>query len=335
MTRPYGVLLVILSLLPGLLPGCKENASNTLAPDADPPAIAIVSPSPGKAVGDTLTIRVNASDNTGVARVEFSANGVNISGVGVTQPPFTLVWVPQGIPLGDTIRLAARALDQAGNARSSDTVRVLYKWFRVMQDPDETWPRDIRTVYARSTTGLLEFRVEMNGSWTDPHVDTAGIDCALFLDTDRNPATGLSPSLPLYDVNDIGPEYVAVVGVEGDSLWIWPADSSQSQWRRYRDFASLTLQANTFWFEVALRLADIGNPSMIDIVAANITFGTGGGWDWAPDQGHITYLVEPNYTGGTAPPHSGSSAPGTFAPGTPGGGSHAGFRTPPRPQRPD
>jgi hypothetical protein len=279
------------------LTGCKKDTSSAIAPDLEPPSIVFLSPTNNTAVGDTIKMRVNATDNTGISKVEFYVNGVNISGSGIAQPPYKVDYIPQGIPLGDQIRLYAKAVDQAGNSKFSDTIHVAYKWFIVIEDSNEGWSRNIKTVYARSTSDRLDFRVETNGPWIDPHSDSTGIDCAIFLDTDRNPNTGLSPNLTnWYDVNDIGPDYVAVVGWEGDSLWRW--NSADTTWNRYRGFPSLQLQSNINSFEVSIRLSDIGNPPMIDLVVANIAFRPfPPQWDWAPNQGHVSYRVEPNYLG--------------------------------------
>ncbi len=201
--------------------------------------------------------------------------------------------------------LFAKAYDNAGNSTISDTIKFYYKWVLLLQDENEPFPRDLDKVYIRSTSTTLEFRLETNGNWSDPHEDEdgEGIDCAIFLDTDRDPNTGLTPQDSLwYTVGDIGPDFVAVVGNEGDSLWTWGwvtvGDTTINSWEKFTDFDYLNLQNNTNQFEVGINLEDIGNPQIVDIVTANLTMEPDTTyWDWAPNDGHITYEIDGLYIG--------------------------------------
>ena len=167
-----------------------------------------------------------------------------------------------------------------------------HKWILLHQDENEVFSRDIDRLLVRSSTTQVEFRVEMNDTWDDPHSNAGGIDCGIFLDTDQNPNTGLKPdsSYWFYQINDIGPDFVAVIGWEGDSLWNW--NSVDTTWEAFEDFAYLNLSNNSDFFEVGINLADLGNPSKIDIVCANITIeGDTTNWDWVPNENHLTYEI--------------------------------------------
>ena len=162
-------------------------------------------------------------------------------------------------------------------------------WSLLIQDTDETWERDIDKLYVTSNSTSVVFQLITNGEWIDPHSEESGIDVGIFIDVDQNTNTGLNEGSDYhYQPNDIGADYVAVVGVEGDSLWNW----QDTSWNKLTDFQFLNLDNNSNTFEVGVRLSDIGNPSAIDIVIANITFGADTTyWDWAPNAGHVTYNI--------------------------------------------
>jgi Bacterial Ig domain len=105
-------------------PTATRTPTATPPPPGDtlPPTVGITSPADGSQVrrNDTVTITASVSDNVGVARVEFSVNGV--LRCTDTAPPYTCAWrVPNSA--GVTQTLTAKAYDGAGNA-ASDTRRV-------------------------------------------------------------------------------------------------------------------------------------------------------------------------------------------------------------------
>jgi glucose/arabinose dehydrogenase len=86
------------------------------------PTVAITSPANGATVlrKSTVTITATASDNVGVARVEFLVNGA--LQCTDTAAPYSCGWrVPN--PMGRTYQLQARAFDAAGNSAAA-TVSV-------------------------------------------------------------------------------------------------------------------------------------------------------------------------------------------------------------------
>jgi Bacterial Ig domain len=59
--------------------------------DTTPPTVAITSPADNAQVSDILNVTADASDNVGVAGVQFLVDGVN-SGPEDTAGPYALVW---------------------------------------------------------------------------------------------------------------------------------------------------------------------------------------------------------------------------------------------------
>src|SRR5258708_18493752 len=55
-------------------------------PDTTPPTVSITSPSSGATVSGTITVTANASDNVGVAGVQFKLDGANLGAEDTTAP---------------------------------------------------------------------------------------------------------------------------------------------------------------------------------------------------------------------------------------------------------
>jgi len=161
-------------------------------------------------------------------------------------------------------------------------------WKLLLTDPDESdiW-MDIKEMYAKDDGSNVYFKVVFYEAWPgDPH---GYIDTAIFLDTDQNQGTGLSNAQGWYEMNDIGADYAAVVGREGDSVWKWDGG-----WIiPWAPFTYLDLNPYTNVFEVGISLDDIGNPNAIDLIVANIDIASGWKWDYAPVEGdgHVTYNI--------------------------------------------
>ena len=92
------------------------------APDTAAPSVVITSPANNAQVVDIVSVTADASDNVGVAGVQFLVDGVN-SGVEDTTAPYVLAWDSRGVSNG-AHALTARARDAAGNTRLSTAVTV-------------------------------------------------------------------------------------------------------------------------------------------------------------------------------------------------------------------
>jgi hypothetical protein len=92
------------------------------AQDAVPPSVSMTAPADGSTVSGTVTLSAQASDNVGVASVQFLRNGA-ATGSADTTSPYSITWDTATAPNG-TYTLAARAADAAGNAATSPVVTV-------------------------------------------------------------------------------------------------------------------------------------------------------------------------------------------------------------------
>ena len=86
-------------------------------PDTTPPTISITTPSNGSKVIGTINITAMASDNVGVAGVQFFTDGVPIGGE-LTAPPYTVSWNSSSVPDGNHT-LSGVARDAAGNRNTA------------------------------------------------------------------------------------------------------------------------------------------------------------------------------------------------------------------------
>ncbi|HTR81122.1 MAG TPA: glycosyl hydrolase family 18 protein [Bacteroidota bacterium] len=82
-------------------------------PDITPPTVAITSPANNATVSGTITIAANASDNVGVAGVQFTVDGTN-AGNEITAVPYSTSLNTASYANGSHV-LAAIARDAAGN----------------------------------------------------------------------------------------------------------------------------------------------------------------------------------------------------------------------------
>jgi Domain of unknown function (DUF4082)/Bacterial Ig-like domain/Concanavalin A-like lectin/glucanases superfamily/Bacterial Ig domain len=105
----------------------------TVAPDNTPPTVSLTAPAAGNVSG-VVNITANASDNVGVAGVQFLLNGTTNIGTEVLTAPYTTSWNTTGLANG-TYTLTARARDGAGNTTTSAGVVVT-----VNNVPDNTPP---------------------------------------------------------------------------------------------------------------------------------------------------------------------------------------------------
>ncbi|WP_253665277.1 Ig-like domain-containing protein [Thermus scotoductus] len=90
--------------------------------DKEAPKVVWKAPADGSQVSRTVTLEVEASDNVGVAKVEFFAGSTKLGEA--TTAPYTFSWNTTGYPDGP-VTLRARAVDAAGNsAEATLTVTV-------------------------------------------------------------------------------------------------------------------------------------------------------------------------------------------------------------------
>src|SRR5213079_2018920 len=85
----------------------------TVFNDGTPPTVSITSPLSGSTVFDTITVTADASDNVGVAGVQFRLDGANL-GAEDTSAPYSVAWDTTVAASGQH-SLTAVARDAAGN----------------------------------------------------------------------------------------------------------------------------------------------------------------------------------------------------------------------------
>jgi hypothetical protein len=94
----------------------------TVSNDATPPSVSLTAPVSGATASGTLTVSANATDNVGVAGVQFLLDGAPL-GPEDTAPPYSISWNTTGATNG-AHTLSARARDAAGNLTTSAAVTV-------------------------------------------------------------------------------------------------------------------------------------------------------------------------------------------------------------------
>ncbi len=297
-----GVSLLVMAL------GAGCNIQN---PDHLQPEVTVTSPADSAIVPDSVLVEVTATDNEQVARVEFFVDNVHDSTADDREPPYAYMYTPgdDAAAYGSTHTLYAKAYDFEENEMISNFVKVFYLWKELGADPDESLEIDWRRWYLRSTSDAVEFRLETYRDWEQP-TDSSGMNLAIFMDTDRDSTTGLSPdslagdSIAVwsgtdsvrYDVRDIGPDYLLLIGWEDTGLYEWNAD--EHRWERSGDPEAVTLNPDTNYVEARVSLDVLGDPEAIDLAAANLSV-TGGGTeiDWLPDIGHFSGEIRHAYLG--------------------------------------
>lgn len=110
------------STLSVVLTGSGAAAVSLSAADTTPPTVAVTAPVSGTSLKSMVTVSANATDNVGVAGVQFQLDGAKL-GVELTAPPYTLTWNTTTTADGSHV-LSAVARDAAGNLATSTGVPV-------------------------------------------------------------------------------------------------------------------------------------------------------------------------------------------------------------------
>jgi hypothetical protein len=105
----------------GNLSPASNEANATVTSDTTPPSVAITAPAAGPVTG-TITVSADASDNVGVAGVQFKVDGQNI-GAEDTTSPYSVSWTSSSVANGPH-DLTAVARDASSNSATSQPVTV-------------------------------------------------------------------------------------------------------------------------------------------------------------------------------------------------------------------
>jgi len=102
----------------------ETGATTPPVADTTPPTVSLTSPANNANVsGSSMAITANATDNVGVASVQFKLNGNNL-GTPVTSSPYTQAWNTTGFSNGN-YTLTAVAIDTSGNITASSPITVV------------------------------------------------------------------------------------------------------------------------------------------------------------------------------------------------------------------
>jgi hypothetical protein len=293
-------MLVCVVFVSSILAGCSST-SDPSGPQDDGPDASIAYPPDNSVIGSTVEVAVSVTDNRSVACVDFYVD--DALALSDSTSPYAYTWDAVCTPLASAHQIRAIAYDEAGDSGAPDSITVHSRWRTIIEDDDETRYCNLKRVCLRSTETLIEFRVEMYEGWVDPYAAWGALDCGLFLDTDCDTLTGLSEASGFgYAPNDIGADYLALVGWEGTQVAVW---NDSTYWSGSASYDYLNLTDNSDCFEAGIALGDISWPSAIDIVAANLS----DAWDWAPDTGHASYEITADFIPGVTTSRIRESAP--------------------------
>jgi Concanavalin A-like lectin/glucanases superfamily/Bacterial Ig domain len=100
------------------------GGSPSSSPDTSAPVVSVSAPANGATVSGTVAVAANASDNVGVAGVQFRLDGANL-GAEDQSAPYSIAWSSTAASNGSHV-LTAVARDAAGNVATAgaDTVTV-------------------------------------------------------------------------------------------------------------------------------------------------------------------------------------------------------------------
>jgi len=105
--------------------GTVTSSAATLTvsvPDTTPPTVSITAPAASATVSGTISVSANASDNVGVASVQFQLDGVNLGQLDTTAP-YSVSW-DSTVSGNGSHTLTAIARDLAGNSATSAGITV-------------------------------------------------------------------------------------------------------------------------------------------------------------------------------------------------------------------
>ena len=164
------------------------TVSNGPPPDTTPPTVSITSPANGATVSGTINVTASASDNVGVAGVQFQLDGVN-AGAPDTSAPYAIAWNTTGASDG-THTITAIAQDTAGNTRTSSLVTVTVS----NAPPADTTPPTV-SITAPANGATVSGTINVTASASD-NVGVAGVQFQLDGVNAGAPDTSAPYSIP-------------------------------------------------------------------------------------------------------------------------------------------
>jgi hypothetical protein len=208
----------------------SDSTFTTMVTDTNPPTVSVVTPSPSTVIAGTTTLAANASDNGGVAGVQFLVDGSPI-GSSITSAPYSYNWNSISVTNGNH-SLRAKATDMAGNVATSAVVNVQIQNI-VTNGLVGYWTFDEGSgTQAADSSGFGDTAsLNTGAAWTTNAVLGAG---ALLL----NAASAASASVPDSSALEISGDLTITMWVKHNSLpatnsWMYYLDKGQNSQENY------------------------------------------------------------------------------------------------------
>jgi hypothetical protein len=215
--------------------GCLASGSS----DTTAPTVSLSAPTAGATVsGTAVTVSASASDNVGVAGVQFKLNGVNL-GSEVTVAPYSLSW-DTTTAIDGSHPLTAVARDGAGNTATSTGVTV--------------------TVSNASGTGIL---FESNWATATGNSSTAILDGGRWNELDVGGTVAANPN-EMVVVNMTAPHGLT------RALRVQQQGSGPNAWSRVAKF-NFTPPSSDYYLRYYYRTDDVAGTAGSHVVQYSIT----------------------------------------------------------------
>ncbi|MEP6916494.1 MAG: Ig-like domain-containing protein, partial [Acidobacteriota bacterium] len=263
--------------------GVTVTVSNTVTPppDTTAPSVALTAPAASSTVSGAKTVTATASDNIGVAGVQFRLDGVNL-GAEDTSAPYSVSWNTSTASNG-AHTLTAEARDAAGNTTLSAPVTV------TVSNSTTTPPA---TIVLRASDVLPQ---SIFGNWVKITDNTAADGVAIW-----NPDNGIGKIVPA----PVAPQHYVEITFTAQAntpyhLWVrmraqndyFGNDSIHVQFSDSVDAANAPIY----------RIGSTGTENSAQVVLQEVDAGLISGWGWA-DQGWNG--LGPNIYFATSGPHT-------------------------------
>ncbi|MBJ6727573.1 DUF4082 domain-containing protein [Geomesophilobacter sediminis] len=152
--------------------GTSSAVSVSVVKDTTAPTVSLSAPASGATLTGTTTLSATASDNIGVTKVEFYANGALLGATNVA--PYSYSWNTSTVANG-SYTLTAKAYDAAGNVGTSNSISVTTSNSTVTTPPPTTgstytiWPSSAVPKQADSGADSsvelgVKFKADTNGT---------------------------------------------------------------------------------------------------------------------------------------------------------------------------
>jgi hypothetical protein len=143
------------------------TVNNAPPPDTTPPSVSLTAPASGATVSGTVAVSASASDNVGVAGVQFQLDGANLAAED-TAAPYSVSWNTTSVANGaHTLRATAR--DAAGNRTTSVAITVTVN----NAPPPDTTPPTV-SITAPANGATVSGTVTLSANAAD-NVGVAGV----------------------------------------------------------------------------------------------------------------------------------------------------------------